>query len=196
MSVIPLQRLMSVQEYLRFDETSETKYEYIAGEIVAMAGGKHAHNVISMDVSRILGNYLESAGGTCDVYNSDQKVRYDDAGPFFYPDVTVVCGTPEIDHDHCLRNPTLIVEVLSETSEEYDRGEKFRNYRQFPTLRHYLLVAQDMYQVEHYRQIEGVLWELVATHTDITASIPLPDLNIALPLAEIYRRLPPVTPQA
>jgi Uma2 family endonuclease len=190
MSVIPLQRLMSVQEYLRFDETSETKYEYIAGEIVAMAGGTYAHTVISTDTLVTVTSLLKEAGGTCEAYSSELKVCPNDDGPYFYPDVTVVCGTPEVDSNDCVRNPTLIMEVLSESSEGYDRGEKFRNYRQFPTLRHYVLIAQGEYRVEHYRQIEGVLWELVATHTDITASIRLPDLNIALPLAEIYRRLP------
>ncbi|GAB4455962.1 MAG: Uma2 family endonuclease [Armatimonadaceae bacterium] len=165
------------------------KHEYIAGEIVAMAGGKHPHNQIATDTLLALGTLLRQAGSTCDVYNSDQKVRASENGPFFYPDATVVCGEPQIDSDDCLRNPTLVVEVLSETSAEYDRGEKFRNYRQFPTLRHYLLIDQNEWHVEQYRQIEGVLWERSGVYTEQDTAIPLDELGIELPLREIYRRV-------
>ena len=87
------------------------------------------------------------------------------------------------------RNPALIVEVLSDTTTDYDRGEKFRHYRSLASLRHYLLIAQDQMRVEHYERVEGILWRLAGEYTDRGDRISLPDLAIEIPLAEIYRRL-------
>lgn len=181
--------VVTPEEYLARERTALTKSEYIEGEILAMAGGKPAHNTLSMDTSLALGVHLANAGGNCDVYNSDQKVRVDNAGPFFYPDVSVVCGEPTFDADDCLRNPALIVEVLSTSTADYDRGEKFRHYRRFPTMRHYLLIDQDQVRVEHYRHQEGIFWTLVGEYTRREDVISLPDMGIEIPLAEIYRRV-------
>ena len=181
--------LVTPEEYLARERQAETKSEYIAGEILAMAGGKPDHNMIATDLARALGNRLETAGSACDVFNSDQRVRVADAGPFFYPDVTVVCGDPVFDGDDCLRNPALIVEVLSESTADYDRGEKFRHYRRLPSLRHYVLIEQDRMRVEHYRRREGVVWEPAGVYEAPTDRVALPDLDVELPLAEIYRRV-------
>lgn len=141
--------LVTPEEYLTREKAALTKSEYIAGEILAMANGKPAHNMICGDTAFALGSRLASVGGTCDVHNSDQKVRVDEAGPFFYSDVSVVCGEPIFDTDDCLRNPALIIEVLSASIANYNRGEKFR---------YYILIDQDRMRVEHYRQQEGSLW--------------------------------------
>lgn len=178
------------EEYLARERVAETKSEYIAGEIIAMVDGNHQHNMIVTDTLRLLGNLLEAAGGTCDVHNSEQKVRIAGEGPFFYPDVTVVCGEPLFDSDDCLRNPYLIVEVLSDSTADYDRVEKFRHYRRFETLRHYILIAQDRIQVEHYARREGFLWDPAGNVTDRSGVISLPDVGIIIPVTEIYRRLP------
>lgn len=183
-----VKQLVTPQQYLAFEQDSDTKHEYISGEILAMAGGTPAHSTLCMDVALALGVHLQAVGGSCDVHNSEQKVRAGESGPFFYPDATVVCGTPEYDDDDCLRNPTLIVEVLSPSSIEYDRGEKFRNYRRFETLQHYLMVEQDRRRVEYYRRVEGMVWDLVGEYTAPDAVISLTDLGIELPLATIYRR--------
>jgi Uma2 family endonuclease len=172
--------LVTPGEYLTRERQAETKSEYIAGEILAMAGGKPDHNMIATDLARALGNRLETAGSACGVFNSDQRVRVADAGPFFYPDVTVVCGDPVFDGDDCLRNPPLIVEVLSESTADYDRGEKFR---------HYVLIEQDRMRVEHYRRREGVVWEPAGVYEAPADRVALPDLDVELPLAEIYRRV-------
>jgi Uma2 family endonuclease len=181
--------LVTPEEYLARERTATTKSEYIAGEILAMAGGKPAHNTLCMDAALALGVHLAAAGGTCDVHNSEQKVRVDSSGPFFYPDVSVVCGEPRYDSDDCLRNPVLIVEVLSPSSADYDREWKFRYYRSFATMRHYILIDQEQIRVEHYRQQEGILWVLAGEYMRRSDSIALPDLGIEIPLAEIYRRI-------
>jgi Uma2 family endonuclease len=181
--------LVTPEEYLARERTAVTKSEYIAGEILAMAGGKPAHNMICGDMYGALYTRLAAIGTPCDVHNSDQKVRVEEVGPFFYPDVTVACGGPEFDTDDCLRNPALIVEVLSPSSADYDREWKFRYYRRFPTMRHYILIDQDQMRVEHYRQQEGILWVLAGEYTQPNDRISLMDLDIEVPLSEIYRRI-------
>lgn len=195
-------RFVTPEEYLEREREAVTKSEYIAGEILAMSGGTPAHNYLLADVLRSLGNRLEAAGNGCDVLPSDQKVRVEDAGPFFYPDVAVVCGGPTFDADDCLRDPVLIVEVLSDSTSNYDRDEKFRHSRGLASLRHYVLVAQDRVRVEHYqRQGDGFLWALAGTYARRDSTIPLLDLGIDLPLSEVYRRVgvsdsevPPTSP--
>ena len=183
-------RLVTPDEYLDREEKAETRSEYIAGEIIAMAGGTPNHSRLCVAVLAGLLLHLEAAGSSCEVFESNIKVRRENVGPFFYPDATVVCGEPVFDGDSCLHNPHLIVEVLSESTEEYDRGEKFRNYRQFESLQHYVLIAQDRVYVEHYARLEGILWERVGEYGARSESLALPSLGIAVPLAEIYRRIP------
>ena len=179
--------LVTPEEYLARERQAETKSEYIAGEILAMSGGTPEHAAIALDTQVWLSVALR--GTTCEVYNSDLKVRVADAGPFFYPDALVVCGDPVFDGDDCLRNPALIVEVLSESTADYDRGEKFRHYRRLPSLRHYVLIEQDRMRVEHYRRREGVVWEPAGVYEAPADRVALPDLDVELPLAEIYRRV-------
>lgn len=175
------------EEYLAREREATTKSEYIAGEILAMSGGSPTHNMLAADAFFTLMQRLRAAGNGCNAVGSDQRVRVDDAGPFFYPDVTVYCADPTFDADDCLRDPVLIVEVLSPSTADYDRGEKFAHYRRLASLRHYLLVAQDRVHVEHYRrQGAGFLWAPAALYTDRAARIPLPDLGIDLPLADLY----------
>jgi Uma2 family endonuclease len=181
--------LFTPEEYLAREREATTKSEYIAGEIFAMAGGTHEHNMLVGDTYRALGNRLEAAGGRCDVHTSEQKVRIDNGGPFFYPDASVVCGDPFFDSDDCLRNPTLIVEVLSSSTAAFDRGEKFRYYRRLPSLHHYILIETQQMRVEHYRQQSGVLWVPVGEYTQPEDVISLLDMGIEVPLAEIYRRI-------
>lgn len=178
------------EEYLARERDAPLKSEYIAGEILAMSGGSPAHSLIAFDTSVALATRLRAAGNGCDAVGSDQKVRVDEGGPFFYPDATVFCGEPTFDDDGCLRDPALIVEVLSPSTELFDRGEKFRHYRRIPSLRHYLVIAQDRVHVEHFRRVgEGFLWTPAAAYTDLAASVSLPDLGIELPLAELFRRV-------
>jgi Uma2 family endonuclease len=175
------------EDYLAREREAKTKNEYIAGEIIAMAGGSQEHTAIASDIHVALANALR--GGSWEVYNSDLKVRLIAAGPFFYPDVTVVCGQPQVDFDDCLQNPTLIVEVVSESTASYDRGEKFVYYRRFPMLRHFLVIEQANVFVEHWERNENGLWMLTAEHTDRAEQLVLGTLGVVIPLAEIYRRI-------
>src|SRR5437763_16821511 len=125
----PARRWISVEEYLALEEQADTRNEYFDGEIFAMAGATLEHNVICANLIRELGNQLEESPGR--VCTSDQRVKIEDTGLYTYPDITVVCGEPRFEDQgrRTVRNPTLIVEVLSESTEAYDRGDKFAHYQ-------------------------------------------------------------------
>ncbi len=170
-------------EYFEFERTSFGRWEYVNGEIRAMAGGSDDHNAIAMNIGRALGNALAPKG--CRVYGSDMKVHTgDDVNTL--PDVSVVCG-PRVYHrgrTDIITNPILIVEVLSDSTEAYDQGDKFRHYQTIPTLTDYLLVAQDEARVLlytrhddhwHYRDISG-----------LSSTVHLPSVETTLALTDIY----------
>jgi Uma2 family endonuclease len=148
------------EEYLREERLEQQKHEWIDGEVYAMAGGTLEHARLQAAVSRVLGNAL--AGRPCIVYSSDARVRSPAGKMATYPDVTVVCGRPETGSDDSdgLLNPTLIVEVLSTSTEAYDRGTKFQRYRKIPSLREYVLVSQGAPCIEVFRRVQGDRWEL------------------------------------
>jgi Uma2 family endonuclease len=157
---------MTYAEYLAFEEQSLEKHEWLNGEVrplergVDMAGGTSKHARIIARVSRVLGNALE--GGSCEIYVSDLKVRILSTGLATYPDITVVCGAEEAHPEdaNALVNPVLIVEVLSDSTEAYDRCGKAAHYRHLPTLREYVLVSQHERHLEVFRRSETGRWEL------------------------------------
>lgn len=151
---------MTVAEYLAFERSAEGKHEYYRGQLFAMAGASRAHNQIVANVLGEMRALLRER--PCEVYASDMRVRVADTGLYAYPDATAVYGGPQVDGEHqdILVNPQLIVEVLSPSTEAYDRGKKFALYRAIPSLVDYLLVAQDRRLVDHYvRQADGT-WNL------------------------------------
>jgi len=151
---------MTEDEYLAFERASDEKHEFADGEIFAMSGGTYEHSTVAQAIGRVLGVAL--LGRRCTVQNSDMKVHIPSTGRFVYPDAVVVCGRPEFKDDKrdTLLNPRVIVEVLSPTTEAYDRGDKFANYRTIVSLSHYILAAQDKPHVEVYtRQTDGS-WNL------------------------------------
>jgi Uma2 family endonuclease len=175
---------MTPEEYLAFERASEERHEYIDGEIFAMSGASYAHVRIVSNLSDCLRNTLR--GGPCVPLTNDMRVRAG-ATRFCYPDVVVLCGPPELEDDDILLNPTLIVEVLSETTEAYDRGAKFSYYRGLSSLREYLLVSQRETRIEQFaRQADG-RW-LLSEATE--GELPLPSLGVALPVAAIYEGVP------
>lgn len=173
------------EEYIERERRSETKHELIHGVIVAMAGASPRHNAIAANVIAALGVALR--GGPCRVLTSDQRVHVDETGLYTYPDVTVVCDKPRFHPKFrdTLMNPKAIVEVLSDSTEAYDREAKFAHYRKLPSLTEYLLVAQSGKQVEHYHRLETGQW-LFTEYKGDGARVPLPALGVELPLAEIY----------
>ena len=140
---------MTEAEYLAFERQSEAKHEFIDGEVIAMVGASRAHNLICVDLLRIISTHLR--GKDCEVYSSDMRVKIA-RKKYTYPDVTIVCGAAQFADDEFdnLLNPTVIIEVLSKTTEAYDRGKKFKSYRQLDSLQEYILVAQDSPHIERY----------------------------------------------
>ena len=171
-------------EYLARERTAETKSEYIDGFLVAMTGATPRHVLITANVVGEL--YQQLKGRQCRVYTPDLRVRVAEGNMYAYPDVTVVCGEPEYQEDavDVLLNPTLIVEVLSQTTEAYDRGLKSARYRQRASLQEYVLVAQERVSVERYSR-QGDFWVLTEA-TSFDDVMELPSIGCTLALRDIY----------
>jgi Uma2 family endonuclease len=188
MSAIPKRRY-TMEEYIEIDKYSEERYEYFAGEILDMAGASLDHNQIVSNLILSLGNNL--AKRPCRVLPADMRIKVPKALPYRYPDVVVVCGEPVIEAIHgmeMLINPSLIIEVLSPTTEAYDRGDKFHAYQSVESFQEYLLVSQDKPYVTRYvRQPEGA-W-LRSDIEGIESEIKLSSLGFAISLGEIYRSI-------
>lgn len=191
MSAIAAQFPLTPQQYLELERDSEVKHEWVNGELFAMAGASVAHNRLCFNLAVSLGSTL--SGSPCRGYTSDQRVRIPSTGLYTYPDLTFVCGKAEFDplNAETLINPTLLVEVLSPSTEAWDRGGKFAHYRRLPSLREFLLVAQDRIRVEHYIR-EGDTWDL--TEYSQPEAVLTPKLwDAQVKLATLYARvdLPP-----
>ena len=157
-------QFMTPQEYLKWEEQQPIKYEYINGEVVAMTGGTIPHNDVALNLAASLKNHLRGKG--CKVQIADVKVGVSENGPFHYPDVMVSCDLRDQKARKSIYYPCLIVEVLSPGTEGFDRGQKFRNYRQIETLKEYVLIESDRISVECYRINEKGKWELTAYSLD------------------------------
>ncbi len=155
------QGTMSYAEYLAFEHSAETKHEYIDGHVHAMTGGSTEHARLTARVIHQLVQAL--AGRPCEVFSSDLRVHNVESGRSTYPDVTLVCGRIERapDDEHAATNPRLIAEVLSASTEAYDRGDKWRDYRRLASLQTYVLVSQTQPLVEVYRR-SGDVWQYEA----------------------------------
>jgi Uma2 family endonuclease len=158
MSAQPLPR-MSVEEYLEFDRNSEFRYEYFDGFVYAMSGGTLPHNLIAANLIRRLGNALEGKG--CAVVGGSLRVQVSPRRDYFYPDVVVVCGEMRIadDRQDTLLNPTLVIEVLSKSTESLDRGLKATRYRALASVREYVLVSQTEPRVEVFERLAEGKWD-------------------------------------
>ncbi|MPY88241.1 MAG: Uma2 family endonuclease [Luteitalea sp.] len=185
----------TVADYLAFERGSDSRHEYLDGHIYAMAGESMEHSTINANLIVRLGVQLQ--GRPCQVFSPNMKVRTTPSGLYAYPDVTVVCGDPHLHDEHrdVLINPTVIIEVLSPSTEAYDRGEKFRRYRQIDTLSDYLLVAQKQPLIEHYRRQSDQSWLYTAV-SDLEGQVDIASINCSLRLREAYERItfPVATP--
>jgi Uma2 family endonuclease len=179
----PIQRLTET-EYLELDRGAEGKSEFYEGEVFAMSGGTRWHSLIAANLSRELGNQLR---GRCLVYDSNLRIKVEVTGLHTYPDVTVACGEPRFadQEQDTLLNPTLLVEVLSASTEAYDRGKKFEHYRRIPSLREYLLVSQTEPRIEQFICQGGGEW-LLRDVFGIENRLALPSLDIAISLGEVF----------
>ena len=191
MSAMPVttERLHTVEEYLELDQASEIPHEYLQGRIVAMADPSREHGLLVIGVAASLYNQLRKK--PCEVYPSTMRVQIPSADVFTYPDVTVVCREPELAGERrgTLLNPTVLIEVLSPSTSDYDHGRKFAYYRQLASLAEYLLVAQDEVRVEHYTRQPDGSWRLEESD-DPAAVLTLPSIGCTLSLAEVYEKVP------
>lgn len=153
---------VSYADYVTAEATASAKHEWLNGVVYAMSGGTAAHAGLAATLARLLGNQL--VGQRCRIFSSDLRVRILATGLSTYPDLSVVCGklARDPDSETAITNPTLLVEILSDSSEAYDRGEKFAHYRRIPSLQEYVLVGQRAPFVEVYRRNEAQQWVLVA----------------------------------
>lgn len=172
----------SVTEYLNGEQASDIRHEYVDGEIYAMAGAGEAHNLIALNVASKLRNLVR--GGPCRVFIANMKLHVRTWNAFYYPDVMMV-RDPSDAHNLYKQNPSLVVEVLSPSTESIDRREKMLAYRTLPSLREYLLIAQDRRQVELYRRADDNSWVLT-TLQDVGA-LPLQCVQASLTLDEVYK---------
>jgi Uma2 family endonuclease len=181
--------LYTLEEFLALERESDTRYEYWDGQIFCMSGASAAHNRIAGNVFGELRAQLK--GRSCEAFNSDQRVKVPAAPPYRYPDVSVVCGEPQFEDVQgldVLVNPALLVEVLSETTEKYDRETKFTYYKSIPDFREYLLIAQDRVSVTHYVSEPDGSWTGTEI-PDLALSLHLPAVDCTLALESIYERV-------
>jgi len=176
---------LTPEEYLALERKAEFKSEYMDGVVYAFAGGSPRHNLIVANIIATLVTQLK--GRPCRAYPSDLKVRTPNSKSFFYPDVSVVCGDDEVadDEQDVILNPTLIVEVSSESTAAFDRGKKFLSYQQIPSMQEYLLVSQDELLIEGYAGQGNDTW-LYTKVSGSDGSLTLPSIECTLSLKDVY----------
>ncbi|MCP2730420.1 Uma2 family endonuclease [Limnofasciculus baicalensis] len=173
---------ISPEDYLEGEKMSPIKHEYIRGEIYAMAGGSDAHATIGGNLFALLRNHVRGSG--CRAYASDMKVRIEAANCFYYPDVMVTCDERDRTPDDFKCYPRLIVEVLSPSTEAFNRGGKFADYRTIETLQEYVLISQDQVNVECFRRNDQGRWVLYTYSTE--DDVCLESINFSTPMTNIY----------
>jgi Uma2 family endonuclease len=180
--VLPMDRHLSVEEYLELEEHSPTRHEYVAGQIFAMTGASVPHNAIAVNLVSAFHAHLR--GRPCKAFVNDVKVKVkiNDDEVLYYPDVMVSCGEHTLDQRYVV-NPTLIIEVLSPSTEMIDRREKALTYRQLPQLQEYVLVAQRAKHVTIFRRGEGWQPQHLSSPEDVAE---FRSIDLAVPLAQIY----------
>jgi len=176
------------KEYLVFERKANYRSEYFNGEIFAMAGASKKHNLIVGNAFAELHAQLKKR--PCQIYSNDMRVKVNATGLYTYPDIVVACEKEQFDDKQkdTLLNPTLIIEVLSDSTEAYDRGAKFKHYRQLGSLLEYVLIAQDKYIIEHYVRQPNGQW-LFAETDDLQSILQLPTINCHLTLHEVYNKV-------
>jgi len=176
---------LTVEEYLQFEKESPQKHEYFKGEIFAMAGAGARHNVIFSNLFGELAYRLK--GKPCKPYGSDLRIHIPENTLFTYPDISIICGEiipSKIDEDTAIL-PTVLIEILSPSTKDYDRGGKFRLYRDIPTLKEYILIESEAISIEAFRINGQGHWEL-EEYRSIENTLTISIVDVSLPLKEIY----------
>ena len=182
------QHQISPEEYLIGERESDIRHEYFAGEIFAMAGASREHNQISTNIVRLLGNQLLEK--PCSVFAGDMKVKIQKKKKYSYPDIVVVCEKEEYEDEHndVLLNPVVLIEILSDSTEAYDRGDKFSHYQDIPSFTEYILVSQYTLKMERFARQPDKSWvyTIYQGEEDI---LSVETIDCDLPLAEVYRKV-------
>jgi Uma2 family endonuclease len=178
----------TVEEYLAFERTSPERHEFLAGEIFLMSGASRQHNLIGTNTVASLHPQLR--GKPCELYANDMRVKVSPTGLYTYPDVVMACGEPQFEDSEVdtLLNPTVIIEILSHSTKEYDRVGKFAHYRKLASFKEYLLIDQDGHQVDHYVRNSDNTWLLSVTN-QVGATIELPSVGCTLLVADLYEKV-------
>lgn len=186
MSAMPHEN-MTVQEYLEFERESDAKHEYLNGEVFAMAGASANYNLVTGNTYAALHAQLRKR--PCLIFTNDMRVHIPATDLYTYPDIVIVCNAPQYEDKgkDTLLNPTLIIEVLSPSTENYDRGRKFQHYRSLSSLKEYILISQENYHIEHYIRQENK-W-ILTDIMDATATINLPSTDCTLTMSDIYEKV-------
>jgi len=174
-------KTMTAEEYLQFEAQSDTRHEWINGEIYAMTGASDAHATVSLNIATALKSHLRR--GPCRAYIAEMKLRVDETGAYFYPDVFVTCEETTTPRADTKTDAVLIVEVLSPSTEGYDRGAKFAHYRYLPSLQEYLLIDTQTRTVDLYRKGDDGLWGLHPYSAN--DAVELASVGLSLPVEEV-----------
>ena len=192
MSSLAAETILTPEEYIALERKATLKSEYLNGEILAMSGASLAHTRITADIVTELN--IQLRGKACEVISSDMRVKTSPKGAYFYPDVVAFCGEPQFEDNvfDTLLNPIIVIEVLSPSTEAYDKGEKFAHYQELTSLREYILVSQNRIRVEHHRLVK-TQWVQTEFYRQEDV-MPLASIGCELRLQDIYRRVPEVIP--
>jgi len=177
------QRRYTPEEYFALEAQSEERHEYFDGEIFAMAGGTKSHNLIAQNFTLALRASLRGKG--CQVFMEDVRLTVQDDFHYTYPDVVVTCDPADRRDPYLIRQPVLIIEVLSPSTADYDRSRKFTQYQKIASLRHYILVSQTAWVLEWFRRDEAGQW-IYTVFSDPADVLEIPELSLRLPLADVY----------
>lgn len=180
--------VMTPEEYLSIERRAEFKSEYFAGEMFAMAGGSKRHNLLTGNINRIIGTQLLERD--CNVYNRDMRVKISSAGKYTYPDASVACAEEQFEDEDedTLLNPILIIEVLSKSTEAYDRGKKWEHYQRLDSLRDYLSISQTPYRVEQFTRQQGGSWSYTE-YVGESDVLDIKSIGCSLLLRDVYAKL-------
>ena len=181
-------RLITPEAYLIMERTALEKSEYYQGEIVPMAGASKQHNRIKENISGEI--YMALRDTNCQSFSSDMRVHLPETGLFAYPDIVIVCGEPQLMSDEFdnLLNPTVLIEVLSDGTEDYDRGRKFQRYRKIPAFQEYILVNSQVVDVEVWRKNDLGMWTLAEQASTPADSFIINTIKLSISIQKVYDR--------
>lgn len=174
-------------EYLELERNADFKSEYYNGETFAMAGASLIHNKIVSNLIFLLNQFLKDK--PCDVYPSDLRLQVEKSGLYTYPDITIVCGKTELldNKFDTLKNPTILIEVLSDSTEKYDRGQKFSFYREIPSLKEYILVSSKTMKIEKFKRLEDGNYLYIESNEH--QPFPIDSIDMNLNLEDVYNKI-------